>query len=148
MDRLFKQLSFPRAVFLETPVSILRGVYVHLRRRGFVARNTQKLLEMLGPEGSIQVSSFERLESMDDTVTGEWRAHVCQDLSKGLFANEGLCRTRLKLNMAMVCSVSCFVLLLNIPIDLVDYLTNGGGICEVVTCSSTPDPYCLRPSNV
>jgi hypothetical protein len=97
------------AVFLETPVSILRGVYVHLRRRGFVARNKQKLLEMLGPEGSIQVSSFERLESMDDTVTGEWRARICQDLSKGLFANESLCRTRLKLNITMVCLVCCFI---------------------------------------
>jgi hypothetical protein len=106
---MWKWLSFSCVVFLETPVSILRGVYVHLRRRGFVARNKQKLLDILEPEGGIQVPSFASLEPMDGMVTAEWRAGLCEDLSKGLFSNEGLCRTRLKLNMAMACSVRCFV---------------------------------------
>jgi len=50
---------------------------------------------------------------MDSSITADWRADLCEDLSKGLFANEDVCRTRLKLNMAMVCSVSCSISLPN-----------------------------------
>lgn len=85
-------------------------MYHHVRRKAFLTRNQQELLQILEPENTIQVPHFESLyHPMDGVITDEWKAALRDELSTALFSNEGLCRARLKLNIAMVYSVGPFM---------------------------------------
>lgn len=73
-----------------------------MRRKDFVQRNKDAILSLLSP-GSVQGRS----RHQDHTIESEeWADEARKELTVALFTHDELCKERLKLNMALVCSVS------------------------------------------
>ncbi|KIM33965.1 hypothetical protein M408DRAFT_18934 [Serendipita vermifera MAFF 305830] len=102
MQEIASCLARPSNFLLEAPVSFLRGTYNHVRRKAFLMRNKDQLLQLLEPEDDIQVAPFKSVhQPMEGPNVQEWESTLSEELSNSLFTNEGLCRSRLKLNVAM-----------------------------------------------
>jgi hypothetical protein len=95
-------------VLHDSPIAILRGVYVHLRRKDFIQRNKEAIVPLISPLVTSTVSHRHVNSMTEDSVATnkEWAIRAGEELSLALFSNEELCKERLKLNIAMICDVS------------------------------------------
>jgi hypothetical protein len=66
-------------------------------------------MALLQPSSLFELSAqpFPRIgDPMNGMLTPEWRRMVSQEFTHALFGSDTLCRERLKLNVALHCSVS------------------------------------------
>lgn len=93
---------------ITAPTHVLRGVFLHLREKRFLETHQTRILELLEqPKGWNETDLFAPHASSDSVVPFS-RSGFRHAVTTALFQNPDFRSCRLKLGVAMFCSVSLF----------------------------------------
>ncbi|KAF8591852.1 hypothetical protein K439DRAFT_1536430 [Ramaria rubella] len=98
--------------FNAAPTHALRGIYLHLREKKFIEAHQARILELLQPEPFNELASY--LLPPTGIQAPISKLDLRQTLASALFMRNDIYSCRLKLGVAMQCSVSLFTLSDNI----------------------------------